>query len=160
MPKQGGKTRSKAVRAGAATLEDNVGVRILRIAEVFARLAKLGVEQPWGVRATELRVLNFLDGKDPVPINELARRIHVDKAWISRSVRQLVERRLVARRADPRDARISLVVLTKSGQALLDDIRPHAREGEREVLKGIDEKAFKRQLDRLLANAEAILDES
>jgi hypothetical protein len=42
------------------TLEENVGVRSARLAEVFARLARLGVEKPWGLRQTELRILNYL----------------------------------------------------------------------------------------------------
>lgn len=158
MPKKA-PPRPKSRRAASTSLEDNVGVRVSRIAEVFTRLAKRGVEDCWGVRATELRVLNFLDGKSSVSITELARRIHVDKAWISRSVGQLVEKGLVERQPDPDDARASSVALTVEGQALLDDIRPHARHHEKRVLKGLNERAFKAELDRLLANAEAILDD-
>jgi DNA-binding MarR family transcriptional regulator len=162
MPRQTAQ-RPKAARSPARgkadTLEDNIGVRIMRIAEVFTRLSKQRVEEPWGVRATELRVINFLDGKASVAINELARGIHVDKAWISRSVGQLVGKGLVERRSDPDDARVSSVALTKRGQALLDDMRPHAQWHERRLLKGTDGRQLKSQLDRLLANAEAILDE-
>ena len=77
------------------TFEDNVGVRIIRLAEVFTRLAKIGVEQPWNLRNTDLRILNTLDGSDSVAISEIARRTHVDKAWISRSVRQLEDAGLI-----------------------------------------------------------------
>lgn len=160
MAKSRAQTRPTAARSKAKTLEDNVGVRIMRLSEVFSRLSKQLVEERWGLRATELRVLNYLDGKDSVPLNELARRIHVDKAWISRTVRQMEARGLVARRTDPDDARISSVALTDRGRGLYEEIREPARTGERQLLKGIDEQAFKSQLDRLLANAEAILDET
>ena len=83
----------------SVTFEDNVGVRIVRLAEVYSRLARIGVEEPWGLRATELRILNILGGAASIPISEIARRTHVDKAWISRSVRDLEEKGLVARRA-------------------------------------------------------------
>lgn len=159
MAKDGAKTRSRAAGSKTVTLEDNIGVRVVRIAEVFQRLAKLGVEEPWGLRQTDLRILNLLDGEENVAVSEIARRTHVDKAWISRSLRQLIDKGLVERRTDPEDSRVSLAALSKRGRDLLDDIRPHVVRGERRVLKGIDERALKRQLDRLLANAEAILDE-
>jgi DNA-binding MarR family transcriptional regulator len=140
------------------SFEDNVGVRIVRLAEVFSRLAKIGVEQPWGLRGTELRILNILDRVDSVPISEIARRTHVDKAWISRTVRDLEKKGLVTRRADQTDSRKTHAVLTGKGRALLDRLRPLVVWHEARVLKGIDEPAFKRDLDRLLANAEAILE--
>lgn len=141
----------------AVSFEDNVGVRVVRLAEVFSRLAKIGVEEPWGLRGTELRILNILDRVDSVPISEIARRTHVDKAWISRSVRDLEGKGLVTRRADEIDSRKTHAVLTGDGRDLLDRIRPFVVRHETRVLKGIDEQAFKRDLDQLLANAEAIL---
>lgn len=155
-------TESKAAplplaRINPQSLEDNVGVRIVRLAEVFARLAKIGVEEPWGLRTTELRILNTLDGAGSVPISEIARRTHVDKAWISRSVRDLVEKGMVERSANPEDSRLSMAMLTPKGRDLLDQIRPSVLWHEQNVLQGIDEKDFKRDLDRLLANVEEVL---
>ena len=141
----------------SVTFEDNVGVRVVRLAEVFSRLARIGVEQPWGLRGTELRILNILDRVDSVPISEIARRTHVDKAWISRSVRDLENKGLVIRRADQADSRKTHAVLSAEGRSLLDRLRPLVVWHEARVLKGIDERAFKQDLDRLLANAEAIL---
>lgn len=144
--------------APSATFEDNVGVRVVRLAEVFSRLARIGVEEPWDLRATELRILNILDGTASIPISEIARRTHVDKAWISRSVRDLENKGLVARRHDESDARKSQAVLTSKGRELLEKIRPLVLVSEQRVLLGIDEARFKADLDRLLNNAEEILD--
>ena len=140
------------------TFEDNVGVRLIRLAEVFARLAKIGVEQPWNLRNTDLRILNTLDGAESVAISEIARRTHVDKAWISRSVRELEKSGLIEKRLDPKDSRVSLAALTSKGRALLEEIRPHVTTAEGRVLDGIKEASLKRDLDRLLENAEAILE--
>lgn len=144
--------------AQAVTFEDNIGVRVVRLADVFSRLAKIGVEQPWGLRATELRILNILDGVESVPISEIARRTHVDKGWISRSARDLEAKGLIARRGDESDSRKSHALLTEQGRALLDRLRPFVLWNEQRVLKGIDEAALKQGLDRLLANAEDILE--
>jgi DNA-binding MarR family transcriptional regulator len=142
------------------TFEDNVGVRIIRLAEVFTRLAKIGVEQPWNLRNTDLRILNTLDGAESVAISEIARRTHVDKAWISRSVRELEKNGLIEKRVDPKDSRVSLAALTSKGRALLEEIRPHVTAAEGQVLDGIKEANFKRDLSRLLENAEAILEKA
>lgn len=150
--------KKDATTINPRSLEDNVGVRLVRLAEVFARLAKLGVEEPWGLRNTDLRILNTLDGAGSVPISEIARRTHVDKAWISRSVRELVEKGFVDRSEDPADSRVSLAILTDAGRDLLDRIRPSVIAAERDVLQGIDERVFKQGLSRLLTNAEDMLD--
>jgi len=63
------------------TLEDLVPVRIVRLAEVIARLATQSIESTVGLRNTDLRLLNLLDGTEGVTVNEIARRAHVDKAW-------------------------------------------------------------------------------
>jgi len=151
------KAISATKRPKPGTFEDNIGVRAIRLAEVFARLAKIAVETPYGLRNTELRILNTLDGEVSVSINEIARRTHVDKGWISRSVRDLEARRLVARRSDELDSRKSHAMLTDEGRRLLEKIRPLVLEGEQRVFSGIDERRFKREMDELLANVEEIL---
>lgn len=150
-------TKRVNTKINPRSLEDNVGVRLTRLAEVFARLAKMGVEEPWGLRNTDLRILNTLDGADSVPISEIARRTHVDKAWISRSVRELVEKGLVERSDNPEDSRVSLAILTAKGRDLLDRIRPSVISAEQNILRGIDEQVFKKDLDRLLSNVEEVL---
>lgn len=160
MAKPAGKTGVNAARVKPGTLEDSVGVRIGRLAEVFARLAKLNLDRPWGLRNTDLRILNSLDGTDSMLISEIARRTRVDKAWISRSVLQLVDKGLVERRIDPEDSRVSLAALTASGRDLLDRIRPFVILSETRLLTGIEARTFKRDLDRLLSNAEGVLADS
>ncbi len=160
MAKAAAKAPPKASGVRPGTLEDNVGVRIGRLGEVFARLAKINLDEPWGLRNTDLRILNSLDGVDSMLISEIARRTHVDKAWISRSVRQLIAKGLVERRVDPEDSRAALAALTAGGRALLDQIRPFVVVNERRMLEGINPHSFKQDLDRLLANVEEILKES
>ncbi|MEJ0005453.1 MAG: hypothetical protein WDM77_03470 [Steroidobacteraceae bacterium] len=46
------------------SLEDMVAVRIVRIAEVVARLATRTIEAKVGLRNTELRILSLLDRSD------------------------------------------------------------------------------------------------
>ena len=114
----------------AAHLDDHIAVRVVRASEALTRIASRSIEARWGLRNTDLRVLNVLDGAAPVTIAEISRRTHVDKAWISRTVRELESRDLVSRSADPRDTRLALVALTARGRDLLEEVRPHALKNE------------------------------
>ncbi len=139
------------------SLEDLVAVRIVRIAEVISRLATQTIEAQVGLRNTDLRIMNLLEGTEGVTVNEIARRAHVDKAWVSRSLRELQKSGLITRRSLREDSRLSVVVLSAKGRALLEQVRPMASAREARLLAGIDRAGFKTDLDRLMANAEAML---
>jgi DNA-binding MarR family transcriptional regulator len=159
---QHGRRLRIAASEGAAvkrSLEDLVAVRIVRIAEVVARLATQTIEARVGLRKTDLRLLNLLDGADGVSVNEIARRAHVDKAWVSRSLRHLEKAGLVTRKGTRTDSRISVIDLSAKGRALLEQVRPLAAAHETRLLDGIDARAFKASLDRLMSNAEVMLSE-
>lgn len=139
------------------SLEDLVAVRIVRIAEVISRLATQTIEARVGLRNTDLRLMNLLDGTEGVTVNEIARRAHVDKAWVSRSLRELEKSGLVTRRSVRADSRVCMVGLSAKGRAMLEQVRPLASTREARLLDGIDTRGFKADLDRLMANAEAML---
>ena len=143
----------------AATLNDHIAVRIVRVSEALARIATRRIEARWGLKNTDLRVLNVLDGQVPLPVAEVSRRTHVDKAWISRTLKSLDQRGLIERSPDRWDARLALVSLTPKGRALLEEVRPHALENQARLLEGVDERGLKAMLDRLEANAERVLEE-
>jgi DNA-binding MarR family transcriptional regulator len=138
-------------------LEDLIAVRIVRIAEVVARLATRSIEARVGLRNTDLRILNLLDRTAGVTVNEIARRAHVDKAWVSRSLRHLETSGLVTRSGLKQDSRLTVITLTATGRAKLAQVRPLAAVHESRLLAGIDKAAFKSQLERLMANAEELL---
>jgi DNA-binding MarR family transcriptional regulator len=153
------KLRSIAQSPDARGLNDHIAVRVVRISEALTRLATRNIESRWGLSNTDLRLLNILDGEDAVGVSEMSRRAHVDKAWVSRSLRELEKRGLVERKADPRDSRLSLVSLTRRGRKILEEVRPHALRSELRLLQGIDARGLKKMLDRLEENATIMLDE-
>ncbi len=143
--------------AGGRPLEDLIAVRIVRIAEVVARLATQTIEARVGLRNTDLRILNLLDRTDGVSVSEIARRAHVDKAWVSRSLQHLQGAGLVTRSGVKRDSRVTVIRLAAKGRAKLAQVRPMAADHESRLLAGIDRVDFKAQLERLMANAEELL---
>jgi DNA-binding MarR family transcriptional regulator len=151
------KARSILGRRTAKGLDDHIAVRVARITEIVTRIATRTIESRWGLSNTDLRLLNILDHSDEISVSEIGRRSHVDKAWVSRSLRDLEKRKLVNRRPHPRDSRVSLVVISSRGQSLLDEVRPDSLRNEVELLEGIDAKLLKRLLDTLEFNADGLL---
>lgn len=149
---------SKAPNIEKVGLDDLTQVRFTRITEIFLRLATRSIEKKWKLRNTDLRLLNILDHSDRLSILEISRRAHVDKAWVSRTIATLEQRKLVKRYADPLDSRLVLVALTNKGQVILDKVRPFALEVENTLLDQINDKNFKKMLNQLEANAVALLD--
>lgn len=150
----------KKSRKGADALhpmEDLIQVRLGRLHEIMNQLARHSV---WarGLRNTDLRILNILYDEEVISINELARRAHVDKAWISRSVVQLLAKKWINKKSDPNDSRVQLVSLTSKSRTLLDQVRPQVLTNERALLQGISESALKKSLDLLMKNAEILID--
>ncbi len=138
-------------------MEDLIQVRLARLTEIIAVLAKHSTGAR-GLRNTDLRIMNLLYDDGLLSINELARRAHVDKAWISRSVMQLLAKRWVSKETNPFDARAQLISLTPKSRELLEKVRPQVLRNEKMLLAGINEKLMKQQLDQLLANAERLLE--
>lgn len=88
-------------------------------------------------------------------ISEIADAIHVDQPRASRLVNDAVERGLITRRTDERDARRSVVELSDAGRALLETSRATRRSAVTEALDGFtpDEIAtFSALLARFVAS--------
>jgi DNA-binding MarR family transcriptional regulator len=147
----------KASVAGAdmapTAFEDLAAVRLYRIGELIARITTLAVEEPFRVRITDLRILSVLQADDALPMAEISRRARVDKAWISRLVREMEEKGLLSRRPDPHDERARLVCLTDAGRRLQADLIPRARERELQLLADLDREAVTAALARIEQNA-------
>jgi DNA-binding MarR family transcriptional regulator len=123
----------------------------------MVRMSSRHIRERWNVGHTDLRLLNILDGEDALSVNEISRRALVDQAWVSRSLRTLEASKLVERRRDPNDSRLTLVALTKRGCKLLDEFRPWTQWSESVLLDGIDEANIKAMLDQLEANVDRLM---
>jgi DNA-binding MarR family transcriptional regulator len=158
-------SRSAAERADTGptdlprlAMDGFVTVRIVQLAEIISRGAAQVFEKQFGVKNTELRILVQLGGRESLAVNELARRTHVDKGWISRSLLGLQRRGLVGRKPHPTDTRASLVFLTPKGEELVARFAPVAQARNRRLLEGLNEAEVYRVLDGLLARAEDVLE--
>lgn len=152
------KCEVKVKTGDAKRLHDHIADRLCRLADAMLRLSAKSIKQTWGLRPIDLRLLNMLDGEQPLAVREISRRVYVDQAWVSRSLRDLESRDLVQRKSDPKDSRLTLVSLTAHGRKALDEVRPYALKSEQFLLNGIDEKKLKALLDKVEVNTERMLE--
>jgi len=83
------------------------------------RLSSREAERDAGISGAQLFVLQALASGRAASLGELAARTHTDQSSVSVVVRRLTDRRLVARKASPRDARRVELSLTPAGQRML-----------------------------------------
>ncbi|MFI9275640.1 MarR family winged helix-turn-helix transcriptional regulator [Kitasatospora sp. NPDC052896] len=107
-----------------------------------------------GLARPEFDILGALRriGHELTP-TQLARETFASGAAVTKRLRLLEERGLVARRADARDRRVSHLSLTEGGSALVDRIYPELLAYDRALLAGLtpeEREDLARALSRLL----------
>ena len=141
----------------AKALHDRIVARICRLADAMVHMSSHHFRKLWKLRNTDLRLLTVLESEDSLSVNEISRRALLDQAWVSRSLRALERAKLVQRRKDPQDFRLTLITLTPRAREILDESRPYAEWSEKVLLNGVDEVELKRLLDLLESNTQGLL---
>ena len=118
--------RRRAGGGRSARPRDPDLLRIYEFADLVAASARSGRQRERLVRAAgvpitgaNLSTLDLVGRHGPIAVSELARRLRVDQSTASRHLRALEEHRLVARRSDPSDRRVSRLVLSEAGRDVL-----------------------------------------
>jgi DNA-binding MarR family transcriptional regulator len=123
---------------------DQLAARLVVHGSRFARYASRASGERRSVVA--LRVLSNLQHEGPLRIGELAAHERITQPAMTAAVNRLAMDGLVLRRADPDDARASVVELTDAGLVELESFRARAAEAVRPAL------------ERLTARDRAVLD--
>lgn len=96
---------------------------LLRDLLLNPRADHLGAIEDRNLSITHVRALFLLAcAAEPLSAGELAERLGVSPAAMSRSLQTLVRRRLTSRRESPSDRRVRLLAITAQGQALVDEL--------------------------------------
>src|SRR5690349_17026065 len=103
-----------AAGEAAAAMERAVPMLVRWFTRSDVRAAMLADTDP-ALSATDAWLLGRITDTGPVRLSELADWQEVDRSTMTTQVRRLEEQGLVARAADPRDGRASLVSATRAG---------------------------------------------
>jgi DNA-binding MarR family transcriptional regulator len=127
--------------------EDYVAVLVIAIANRLTRGASKYYREAWDLGVVEWRIIIYLGYKAEHAIGEIAEATDLDRGAASRSIKLLSERGLV--RTETGGGRISLVSLTKKGEALLQQLRIVGRRREDRLMAAFN-PAERKQLMSLL----------
>ncbi|WP_050423880.1 MarR family winged helix-turn-helix transcriptional regulator [Bradyrhizobium tropiciagri] len=148
------------VDAELAPITAMMSSRLMVLANLLRRGALLRYKRLTGLSSVEFGLVASLGRRPPMSVVRLAEAVGMDKGQISRALAELVARKLVAKAANPRDNRETLVSLTRAGLAAHDAIVAGAQERNRRLLEQLDPQELELLLghiDRLTATAAEML---
>ncbi len=110
-----------------------------------------------GLTLRDYIVLSALDKTPGLPQADLGKSLGLDKTTLMSQLDRLESRDLVVRRADPRDRRLRIPVITEHGTALRATVADACAAIEGSVLSGFDRdeiQTFRRMLFAIIGNSE------
>ncbi|MDH2381717.1 MarR family transcriptional regulator [Bradyrhizobium sp. CER78] len=148
------------VDAELAPITAMMSSRLMVLANLLRRGALLRYKRLTGLSSVEFGLVASLGRRPPMSMVRLAEAVGMDKGQISRALAELVARKLVAKAANPRDNRETLVSLTRAGLAAHDAIVAGAQERNRRLLEQLspqDLELLLGHIDRLTMTAAEML---
>jgi DNA-binding MarR family transcriptional regulator len=116
--------------------ERNLSYRVSMLNFLMGKVTK-EIYNAQGLTSHQWKVLSVVDAFAPIPAYEIAKWVTLDKAAISRAVRQLRDLRLVDLRPHATDARIIDIVMTKKGTQTYATMNKHASKLQARLLGGL-----------------------
>jgi len=122
---------------GSLTLQHYLPYRLSVAANAVSRLIALAYEEKFGLTIPQWRLIAVLAEEGPLTQQELCGRTIMDKVTVTRAGQALLRRRLIKRIPNSTDGRSHRLVLTKTGEALYEEVVPLALEYEVKLLVGL-----------------------
>jgi DNA-binding MarR family transcriptional regulator len=155
----------KKTKTKAAIVASTISIprRILVLSNSLGKGAVRLYAGKYGVQLAEWRLLSALADAEPASTGELAVSLGIDKAWVSRVGKALVDKGLAAPQDDIFDARRFRLVLTPAGKALHKKIQPASAERNAQLLSAFTAEEVEMLdylLDKLQVEADRLADEA
>jgi MarR family transcriptional regulator, temperature-dependent positive regulator of motility len=103
---------------------DSIALMLLSTANFWRRSGNAYYRGLFGISITEVAILSLLDARAPLTLNAIADHCGIDKTQMSRSVKDLVERKLVRQNKSLRHGSELEISLDKEGQRLCQRLKP------------------------------------
>jgi DNA-binding MarR family transcriptional regulator len=122
----GNKPRRDKPKAAArdADWNDSIALMLLSTANFWRRSGNAYYRGLFGISITEVAILGLLEERAPLTLNAIADHVGIDKTQMSRSVKDLVERKLVRQNKSLRHGSELEISLDKDGQRLCERLKP------------------------------------
>ena len=138
-------------------LERFLPYRLVSLSQRISQALSSIYREEFGVSVAEWRILANLAEKGELNPSEIALQTSMDRARVTRGIKDLRAKKCLLKRPDASDQRGYRLRLSPAGEALYRKIVPLALAWEEELLAGLDEPEFT-ELMRLLDALSARLD--
>ena len=112
------------VAARDAGWNNSIALMLLSTANFWRRSGNAYYRDLFGISITEVAILSLLEARAPLTLNAIADHCGIDKTQMSRSVKDLVERKLVRHNKSLRHGSELEISLDKEGQRLCERLKP------------------------------------
>ena len=136
--------------AGTLTLQQFLPYRLSALANRISQSLAGKYSRRFGINVREWRILAALGEGGELSAVAITNRIAMDKVAVSRAVKKLIEKGLVAKNLDCRDQRSHELALSESGLKMYQELIPIALEHEKKLTVRLSLKE-KNDLLRLLS---------
>ncbi|CAN5676857.1 hypothetical protein BH24ACT22_BH24ACT22_06070 [soil metagenome] len=113
-----------------------------------------------GVTGAQCQMLTELARVEMATVDELSRRLKVDKGWVSRTLATLESEGLIAKRADKDDGRLALISLTGPGRERAAEVDRLLNEQAGRVLMRVSEELRQETVEVLQLLVGAVREEA
>lgn len=124
-----------------------MGLHIRRASRILTQAYDAAL-RPIGLELNQLTLLVAIHLFETVPITQLAQELFADQTTVTRNIKLLEKRRLVAINSG-KDRRIKLVSLTAEGQAILSQALPVWEQVQAELMQHFGEQKWQTLLSLL-----------
>jgi len=146
-------SRSSSRRRGPAPVDFELasllGFVIFRLSSSLGGLAERDAQEVAGLTLPEYRCLVVLATRGDMGVTPLCQVMHIDKAWISRTLAKLAQAGLVGSIPDPADARRTIFSVTPRGRQTSQALIARAMDRQARMLEGFDGEDVERLLELL-----------
>lgn len=115
----------------------NLDIALRNVDQVFRRATN-----PLGLTVIEWYILRALYEKDGQHASELARAVGRAATSFTPNLDRLSEKKLIERRADPRDRRAVRIYLTPEGEKMQSDVKKSAKEIDKRIGQNFSDEEF------------------
>ncbi|MEI8670139.1 MarR family transcriptional regulator [Pseudoalteromonas sp. B131b] len=109
-----------------------------RVSNDFAEV----YQTKYGLNIPQWRILANLAQYGQSNAKDLCTQANMDKSTVSRAVKVLIDKGLVKSELNAQDKRAALLVLSKAGQSLYEQIAPDALNWEKQLLSTLTNKEY------------------
>ncbi len=128
--------------------------RISHVSKALNRSASRLYQDHFGLTLPESRALSVIAARGSCAARDIADEVSLDKALISRAIKQLTLKELISAGAGVEDQRVMMLKLTAKGRRIHEQIVPVARARQDALMETLTEEE-RRVLWRVLGKLEA-----